>query len=433
MPPELVFYSICMHNCGPGRKCPINATSPLLKESGSRGWGRKHAAYKHGPGVTGFEHCDPSCPGFSLPQDDNGVQPDCVRPAWDAETREGRNLWTVNPTPKIAGVDAKHLPTRMQVIFVPDPLMSLGAHSLTRQGEGFLHVSIVRMPERKINQMRQDAPGTVSVDVPDDVHPDSQSEAPGTFVVALWEMAYLTEAMRNMDKRHGSIEVVGLEYKHFIEAILSPSEHKEVFSKLQSASMIIGGAALNEDWTVSNYGLHDEESLERYLRSMQELQRTTVIFPNPRDLLLGGHKIILTKNLDRIARELGSSRPKTSVTTDPSTNETDYRVVKRPYSARAECVVVRDGDEDLRADNVHTVGLKYHKKPPAIASTGSSLIDKYWLRQPYIPQLQDWRLGELRCFVIGGVVTRIIQTSPMPDGGTWTEHMSSGCPSLRQG
>ena len=39
-----------------------------------------------------------------------------------------------------------------------------------------------------------------------------------------------------------------------------------------------------------------------------------------------------------------------------------------------------------------------------------------WVEQVYVDTLHDPRFGELRCFIVGGEVTRIIRTVPRGDG-----------------
>lgn len=166
---------------------------------------------------------------------------------------------------------------------------------------------------------------------------------------------------------------------------------------------------------------------------MENLQKSTVIYPPPDELLYGGDKVVLTANLDAIAREMATARPLTEARNFTENRLEVVGVYKRGYSSRCDDVVIvrSEGDIVMRPENIHKTPIKLarraaEKEQRMTPSTGFHIIDHDWLVQAYMRSLHDHRFGELRCYVIGGRVTRIVQTSPWKDG-TWTEKLSRGC------
>ncbi|KAL1751917.1 hypothetical protein FB107DRAFT_221025 [Schizophyllum commune] len=414
---------VCIHTCGPHGHCPGHKTLPsgapvsvLLSTKG----GNHYSHLKSHQGVCE----DPSCPGRGKdPTDKNSFRPPTdLELAGRTTSAQDHTMWRMS---------AKGIPQRLKVLFVPDPVISGAGHHLDAE-QGVLHVTIVNATPEEIQALERGAPGTVAQDVPSELEADV-APTPGrdTRKVAYWEWAHLPVALQQLFGP--DIDVVGMPYDPFFEAVMYPSEHPTVYASLQNFDIIIGGALLNEDFSNPKYRLRNNDDLCRYLAGMENLQKSTVIYPPPDELLYGGDKVVLTANLDAIAREMATARPLTEARNFTENRLEVVGVYKRGYSSRCDDVVIvrSEGDIVMRPENIHKTPIKLarraaEKEQRMTPSTGFHIIDHDWLVQAYMRSLHDHRFGELRCYVIGGRVTRIVQTSPWKDG-TWTEKLSRGC------
>ncbi|KAI4524546.1 hypothetical protein K525DRAFT_193724 [Schizophyllum commune Loenen D] len=288
------------------------------------------------------------------------------------------------------------------IVFIPDPLL---AHTVTSSGKGGTFEMVQSFGSESVKQLFNAAPGCW---------------------LEIEQAAYLPEAWRMLSESREdlSISVVGMDYPQFMGAIMSRSEEDSSWRTLLDADLIVGGAALNEDFMDSLYLLNsDPQCLERYLKGMAELEEHTPVWPPPNVLLWTGDKVILANTLTRIAAEITHTlRPPTHrLPPNPIGPASAGFVRKRGYSAHADHVVF---DRPTGVNSVDDL--------PLIPSpSGSALIDESWHEQEFIDTLHDPRFGELRCYVVGGEMRRVLKTVPV-DGELRCELVEDDHPTLEQ-
>jgi hypothetical protein len=112
-----------------------------------------------------------------------------------------------------------------------------------------------------------------------------------------------------------------------------------------------------------------------------------------------GAKYEWTRQLDRIAKTMGTPRLTSLVLTEDTVPESGKWVLKREFSADSEHVEIVDLDG------------KTKREIKAMAPIQQALKDSKhkWIIQTYAHMLQQW--GEWRVFLIGGKVRYIILTA----------------------
>ncbi|KAL1672086.1 hypothetical protein EV122DRAFT_225386 [Schizophyllum commune] len=325
-------------------------------------------------------------------------------------------------------------PGPMTIVVVPEPICS--RFSQASQSAFTLSTAIVNLHAEDLKFLQEVIPTGICADVPDGVYADSE-KADGTTTVALWEWAYILLLLRNK-LGTSRVNFVPLSYSRFIETVMDPPAHVLTFRGLQKANMIFGGPSLNENWLDPMYEIGDAEHLQKYLAAAHILLRTTTMFPNPHDSLIGGNKVILHANLDYIA--LAHNPPHFRPRTRPGRlfvpGERDV-VHKRGYSARSDGVIMYDhpdaptisgvSGEAARVQDADKSGIWSKLGTCNLPPTDDRLVSSSWVSQVTIPSLLDYHFGELRVFVVGGKVTRTIQTAPW-NNALYSEVIRSGVP-----
>ena len=142
--------------------------------------------------------------------------------------------------------------------------------------------------------------------------------------------------------------------------------------------------------------------LDAYIAGAALLERDVYCWPRAKSLWFGGNKTALAVELQSIAAHTTHTpRPAERELQGPPGSPEMGWVQKRGYSARAEHVFL---PTEMEIGGVP----KYPDEPAPPEAT--------WVEQVYVDTLHDPRFGELRCFIVGGEVTRIIRTVPRGDG-----------------
>ncbi|KAL1754272.1 hypothetical protein FB107DRAFT_291790 [Schizophyllum commune] len=280
----------------------------------------------------------------------------------------------------------------LTIVFIPDPLL---AHAVTSAMEGGMF-EMARLFDPESAEM------TVEL------------------------QAYLPEAWRLLSESREdlSVTIIGMDYPQFMGAIMSHSEEDDSWRMLLDADLVVGGAALNENFMDPLYLLNSgPQSLQHYLEGMNILEESTPIWPPAKALLLTGNKVLLANTLTKIAAEVTHTpRPPTRLLpANPIGPASAGFVRKRGYSAHADHVIF---DRPTGVNSVDDL-------PLIPSSSGSALIDQSWHEQEFIDTLHDPRFGELRCYVVGGEVRRVLKTVPV-NGGLRCELVEDDHPTLEQ-
>jgi hypothetical protein len=89
-------------------------------------------------------------------------------------------------------------------------------------------------------------------------------------------------------------------------------------------------------------------------------------------------------------------------------------VMKRNYSDCSDCVVLGSMDDDIK-DSLWASAAESSKRYTDL----TDFVKLRWFCQPYVPTLLSF--GELRTFLVGGVIQYIIHTSPVEVKGSVTQ------------
>ncbi|KAL1715691.1 hypothetical protein EV715DRAFT_206868 [Schizophyllum commune] len=223
--------------------------------------------------------------------------------------------------------------------------------------------------------------------------------------VAAPHCAYLPEALlgASMERDDIDLSVEALDYPDYVAAVISHSPENPTWRRLLAADAVIGGPALNENYMDPAYMI----DFDPYVAGVTLLEQQVYIWPCAKSLWWGGNKALLAAQLDLIATyTTHTARPAQHELQSPPSATRMGWVQKRGYSARAEHVILPIDTQ---------VGGKPgdHDDPAPLEAS--------WIEQVYIDTLHDDRFGELRCFVIGGNITRIVKT--VPSGGGMKCHV----------
>lgn len=146
-------------------------------------------------------------------------------------------------------------------------------------------------------------------------------------------------------------------------------------------------------------------------KGMAYLCQTVTVWPDPRDLMMAGSKLFLDNLIRMSAISMGYSHPQ-AVRIDPTT-ETVKNIVerkmdgvlKREFSSHGQHVfslhTERAEDKFIAAMDKEEVNYELDL---------SKFLRPRWFLQPYIPELRY--LGELRIFVVNGIIFKTIITNP---------------------
>ena len=156
------------------------------------------------------------------------------------------------------------------------------------------------------------------------------------------------------------------------------------------------------------YGL-SEDTLRPLLANLTSLSKSTVVWPDPWELLLYGDKSVLTEALDKVARlHTGTLRPLVHrlIPEEPLEAFQDH-VIKRGYSGYSDSVLLPTPTRpELRWDVLLGPAEERHAD-----------YDAAWLAQPYLNLLRDPRYGEFRSYFVGGQLICTFQTVPRDGTG----------------
>jgi hypothetical protein len=143
-----------------------------------------------------------------------------------------------------------------------------------------------------------------------------------------------------------------------------------------------------------------------------DLAEVFPVFPSPRGCNTQGAKALFVQTIDRIARKMGTRRPK-SRPLDPSISSPPHGwVLKREFSDAGRHVYIpvhplKTGEKPEKAEVRRAV--KFLKE--AGARDGKKLG---WLAQEYVPTIAS--VGELRFMCVGGNPVRVVITNKHPKG-----------------
>ncbi|KAI5822284.1 hypothetical protein K523DRAFT_358492 [Schizophyllum commune Tattone D] len=376
----------CLHKCGgpPFFRCPWAKKYILSSDPKHHYSVHAHHGLINPPGcISGL------CPGFGVTERDELIIP-------------------VNADIGKSALQPRHCD--MVVVFIPDPVLSSSAHEILNDETAFLHVAIENATPAMLLDLAQTAPGSFSTNVPKSVRADDSPRDAATTVVAMWEWSSLPLQLKEFGAR-----VVGMPYNVFIGAMLDPISNAATFSALKSADLILGGPALNEDFSNPLYCIQSENDLDNFLASAQQLRPHTVMFPDPMGLLIAGQKGALNHNLDLISREMETFRPCTKACNRQEIISEPGTVYKRSFSARSDHVIINGHDKPV-----------LHPSQGPGAPSPFDFVNEGWIQQAYLKDVVDPSLGELRVYVVNGEITRALQTCPW-EGTIWAQSTKGRC------
>ena len=149
---------------------------------------------------------------------------------------------------------------------------------------------------------------------------------------------------------------------------------------------------------------------------MSTLSQSLTIWPDPRDLLMGGSKIFLESIISLAAISLDLKHPQ-AVHVQPS-----IKVVQDIVERRSAAVLKRDfSSHGHHVFSVHTKDAveKFQSRIEEEEAVSASRFGPFphpcWFIQPYNPALVY--LGEIRAFVVNGCIFKQIVTALSPTGG----------------
>ena len=158
------------------------------------------------------------------------------------------------------------------------------------------------------------------------------------------------------------------------------------------------------------YGLTSSE-IERHWESLAVLCSRTMMWPDPRDLVCTGAKLYLHTIIARSTQALGLSLPTIAVCPNPT-----VELVQDIVDGKIDGVLKREYSSD--SNHVFSKHLKNAvKKFKDVISrekecwcwNGEKICENpKWFIQPYLPSLVY--LGELRAFVVNGIIVNILVT-----------------------
>ncbi|TRM67298.1 hypothetical protein BD626DRAFT_535200 [Schizophyllum amplum] len=328
---------------------------------------------------------------------------------------------------------------------------------------GALFVGVHHMDDEQLQFLRELAPSMINEQVPEEVNPDGDPPShKHTQKVAIWEWLQLLFAMKAMNDANEAcrFSFASMSYNRYVQALINPKTNRRDFDAICQVDLVFGGPALNENFrrvvlylrarlqpsythissnSDPEYCVPNENALYDLIAGLRLVEQSNVvIFPGTLSTLYGGNKVQLHKNLDDIALRRDHARPRT-VHADHNAALSHKSVYKRSYSARSDAVYVNTVDGiPTRTQDTTSRGVTSHSSSQAPApaygvSTGFELLDHGWLAQTHLPLLKMYQFGELRVWIVGGKISRVIQTCPLPADehdttGLFSEFVRHGCP-----
>lgn len=231
-----------------------------------------------------------------------------------------------------------------------------------------------------------------------------------------------------------SVQLTYMNWEKYKSATLERAGHN--WDTLTGADLIIGGLNFSLDfmWVTLHisslikrlnlYGFNREaakdyngltsKDVERHWDSLGVLCSKTMMWPDPRDLLMTGSKLYLHTIIARAAQALGHSLPSIVVCPNPTVNLVQNildgkvdGVLKREYSSDTKHVFTRHTE-----DAVKKFQSAIERERECWRWDGRAVCENpKWFIQPYIPSLVY--LGELRAFIVNGIIINILSTTPV--------------------
>jgi hypothetical protein len=154
------------------------------------------------------------------------------------------------------------------------------------------------------------------------------------------------------------------------------------------------------------YELNDRTKMKFY-RAYTDLSYRMLVWPSIEEMRREGEKFEWIRQLDWIAREMGTPRPATKMLTKRTVPCQGKWVIKREFSANCDHVELVDlGDTPLD----DPISLDVFQK--VWEDTRYA-----WIVQEYVPLLQQW--GEWRVFLMNGKTTCIVMTTKDKQDDRW--------------
>ncbi|KIL54176.1 hypothetical protein M378DRAFT_19150 [Amanita muscaria Koide BX008] len=213
-------------------------------------------------------------------------------------------------------------------------------------------------------------------------------------------------------------KITKMTWETFKEAMLRAEGN--AWESCKKANCIVGGADFTVDFMRREdcYGFTPEE-LDRYLDRLTELEKERIVWPSPVEMLHVGSKIPLLKDLKDIALKMGMPFPSIQIIDEFPKMFSDNLFLKRGYS-----------DCTMHALHVSVQRPKERREFKQLWEETESLYGKLpesvrpkWFSMPYMKSLKH--LGEMRCYMVGGIFSHIIQTIPGSENETVTLHMAT--------
>jgi hypothetical protein len=144
-----------------------------------------------------------------------------------------------------------------------------------------------------------------------------------------------------------------------------------------------------------------------------------MMWPDPRDLVMTGGKLYLHTMISQSTRALGQSLPSIAVCPNPT-----VELIKNIQCGKIDGVLKREYSSDSghvfskhTKDAVKKFESTLKRERECWRWEGESVCENpKWFIQPYIPSLVY--LGELRVFVVNGIIINIFATTPMKEDTT---------------
>lgn len=157
---------------------------------------------------------------------------------------------------------------------------------------------------------------------------------------------------------------------------------------------------------------------------LQHLARKTCLYPDPIQTIARGTKLYTIENLRKIGNSITlTDYPQVVLIPNPSKRaylDNKDLVIKRSFSDTNKHVWLK-ADKGANKEGLATMQQVMEETSKAYDHEDLrewGVVPK-WFGQPYILQLE--KKGELRCFFIGGVLTYMMSTAPIPHGLNITE------------
>jgi hypothetical protein len=174
------------------------------------------------------------------------------------------------------------------------------------------------------------------------------------------------------------------------------------------------------------FDIEPSEMLDHW-DGLLELRKQTLLWPDPEDLFQAGSKLHINALAQAVALSENQIYPICAVA-DPvpkvAKDIIDCKinaVLKREWSSSTDHVISRHSDEEHLAaykDNL-AQRKKLDKKLGKMEEHTLTSLSPRWFLQSYIPPLVH--VGELRMFLVNGMILRKVITTPIDGDGTYLD------------